>query len=176
MEVLDIIWQYIAPIFGGLSIAGIVSAIIYGCLKGAFNRTISKINTEKIAKDAVDKGVEKVKEVSFKHNIQPIVQSELKKVTEEANEYLKQELESMKEQYAKLLNVLGKFAAYFDNSIGVPDEAKQELKQALLDAEIEPTTDEIVVDSEIVVEEPKSAEKVLKTAKNEVPDKVQGDR
>ena len=176
MEVLDIIWQYIAPIFGGLSIAGILSAIIYGCLKGAFNRTISKINTEKIAKDAVDKGVEKVKEVSFKHNIQPIVQSELKKVTEEANEHLKQELESVKEQYAKLLNVLGKFAAYFDNSIGVPDEAKADLKQALLDAEIEPTTDEIVVDSEIVVEEPKSAEKALKTAKNEASDKVQGDR
>lgn len=176
MEVLDIIWQYIAPIFGGLSIAGIVSAIIYGCLKGAFNRTISKINTEKIAKDAVDKGVEKVKEVSFKHNIQPIVQSELKKVTEEANEYLKQELESVKEQYAKLLNVLGKFAAYFDNSIGVPDEAKVELKQALLDAEIEPTTDEIVVDSEIVMEDTKSAEKATKTAKNEASDKVQGDR
>lgn len=176
MEVLDIIWQYIAPIFGGLSIAGIVSAIIYGCLKGAFNRTISKINTEKIAKDAVDKGVEKVKEVSFKHNIQPIVQSELKKVTEEANEYLKQELESVKEQYAKLLNVLGKFAAYFDNSIGVPDEAKGELKQALLDAEIEPTTDEIVVDSEIVMEDTKSAEKATKTAKNEASDKVQGDR
>lgn len=176
MEVLDIIWQYIAPIFGGLSIAGIVSAIIYGCLKGAFNRTISKINTEKIAKDAVDKGVEKVKEVSFKHNIQPIVQSELKKVTEEANEYLKQELGSVKEQYAKLLNVLGKFAAYFDNSIGVPDEAKVELKQALLDAEIEPTTDEIVVDSEIVMEDTKSAEKVTKTAKNEASDKVQGDR
>ena len=176
MEVLDIIWQYIAPIFGGLSIAGVISAIIYGCLKGAFNRTISKINTEKIAKDAVDKGVEKVREVSFKHNIQPIVQSELKKVTEEANEYLKQELESVKEQYAKLLNVLGKFAAYFDNSIGVPDEAKQELKQALLDAKIEPKTDEIVVDSEIVVEDTKSAEKATKTAKNEVPDKVQGDR
>lgn len=176
MEVLDIIWQYIAPIFGGLSIAGIISAIIYGCLKGAFNRTISKINTEKIAKDAVDKGVEKVKEVSFKHNIQPLVQSELKKVTEEANEYLKQELESVKEQYAKLLNVLGKFAAYFDNSIGVPDEAKQELKQALLDAEIEPTTGEIVVDSKIIVEDTKSAEKATKTAKNEASDKVQGDR
>lgn len=176
MEVLDIIWQYIAPIFGGLSIAGIVSAIIYGCLKGAFNRTILKINTEKIAKDAVDKGVEKVKEVSFKHNIQPIVQSELKKVTEEANEYLKQELESVKEQYAKLLNILGKFAAYFDNSIGVPDEAKTELKQALLDAEIKPTTGEIVVDSEIVVEDTKSAEKATKTAKNETLDKVQGDR
>ena len=176
MEVLDIIWQYIAPIFGGLSIAGIISAIIYGCLKGAFNRTISKINTEKIAKDAVDKGVEKVKEVSFKHNIQPIVQSELKKVTEEANEYLKQELESVKEQYAKLLNVLGKFAAYFDNSIGVPDEAKQELKQALLDAEIEPTTGEIVVDSKVIVEDTKSAEKATKTAKNEASDKVQGDR
>lgn len=176
MEVLDIIWQYIAPIFGGLSIAGIVSAIIYGCLKGAFNRTISKINTEKIAKDAVDKGVEKVKEVSFKHNIQPIVESELKKVTEEANKYLEQELASVKEQYTKLLNVLGKFAAYFDNSIGVPDEAKEELKQALKDAEIEPTTAEISVDSEIVVEDTKSAEKPIKTALNKASNTVQGDR
>ena len=176
MEVLDVIWQYIAPIFGGLSIAGIVSAIIYGCLKGAFNRTISKINTEKIAKDAVDKGVEKVKEVSFKHNIQPIVESELKKVTEEANKCLEQELASVKEQYAKLLNVLGKFAAYFDNSIGVPDEAKEELKQALKDAEIEPTTGEIVVDSEIVVEDTKSAKKLAETSQNGSSNTVQGDR
>ena len=176
MEILDIVWQYIAPIFGGLSIAGIVSAIIYGCLKGAFNRTISKINTEKITQEATNKGIEKIKEVSFKHNIQPIVESELKKVREEMTACAQQELKEVKEQYSKLLNVMEKFAAYFDNSIGVPDEAKEELKQALKDAEIEPTTAEISVDSEIVVEDTKSAEKPIKTALNKASNTVQGDR
>lgn len=176
MEILDIIWQYIAPIFGGLSIAGIVSAIIYGCLKGAFNRTISKINTEKIAKETSDKAVNRVKEISFKHNIQPIVESELKKISEENAKTIEKELKDVKEQYNKLLNVLGKFANYFDNSIGVPDEAKKELKQALKDAEIEPTTAEISVDSEIVVEDTKSAEKPIKTALNKASNTVQGDR
>ena len=84
MEILSQIWVWIGTAIGGVSLAGIISAIIYGSLKGAFNRTISKINVQKIAEQATEKGVDKVKKISFTHSIQPIVESELKKV----NEYL----------------------------------------------------------------------------------------
>ena len=39
--------------------------------------------------------MERIKQVSFKQNIQPIVESELKKVTETANEYIKKQLKEV---------------------------------------------------------------------------------
>ena len=80
MEILNEIWVWIVSALGGVSLAGVISAAIYGCLKGAFSKTISKINVEKIAKDATEKGIDKVKAVSFSHSIQPLVESELKKI------------------------------------------------------------------------------------------------
>lgn len=172
MEVLDMIWQYVAPIFGGLSIAGIVSAIIYGCLKGAFNRTISKINTDKIAENATDKGIEKLKQIDFKHNIEPIVKSELKKVSEEANKRLEEYIDKMQTQYNNVIEILEKFAAYFDDSM-ICEQKKTELHNAIknaLEDEKNPATEEVGV---VVVEEPKKAEK---SQNSKAQDVVQGDR
>ena len=138
MEILNEIWVWIVSALGGVSLAGVISAAIYGCLKGAFSKTISKINVEKIAKDATDKGIDKVKAVSFSHSIQPLVESELKKINELSVEVVKKELNEVKAEYKTLINIIKKLSAYFDNSIGVSDTAKQELKQAIAEAENEP--------------------------------------
>ena len=138
MEILNEIWVWIVSALGGVSLAGVISAAIYGCLKGAFSKTISKINVEKIAKDATDKGIDKVKAVSFSHSIQPLVESELKKINELSVEVVKKELNEVKAEYKTLINIVKKLSAYFDNSIGVSDTAKQELKQAIAEAENEP--------------------------------------
>ena len=138
MEILNEIWVWIVSALGGVSLAGVISAAIYGCLKGAFSKTISKINVEKIAKDATDKGIDKVKAVSFSHSIQPLVESELKKINELSVEVVKKELNEVKAEYKTLINIVKKLSAYFDNSIGVSDTAKQELKQAIAEAETEP--------------------------------------
>ena len=138
MEILNEIWVWIVSALGGVSLAGVISAAIYGCLKGAFSKTISKINVEKIAKDATDKGIDKVKAVSFSHSIQPLVESELKKINEMSVEVVKKELNEVKAEYRTLINIIKKLSAYFDNSIGVSDTAKQELKQAIAEAENEP--------------------------------------
>lgn len=137
MEINEI-WVWIVSAFGGVSLAGVISAIIYGCLKGAFSKTISKIDVEKIAKDATNKGIDKVKAVSFSHSIQPLVESELKKINEMSVEVVKKELNEVKAEYRTLINIIKKLSAYFDNSIGVSDTAKQELKQAIAEAENEP--------------------------------------
>lgn len=147
MEIFSQIWVWILSTLGGISIAGIVSAIIYGCLKGAFNKTIAKINVQKIAEQATEKGVEKVKKVSFSHSIQPLVESELKKINEHSVEVLKSCMEETEKKYENIITILEKLSAYFDNSIGVSDGAKEELKKAIMLAKNEQiTADSVVVD------------------------------
>ena len=165
MEIFNEIWVWIGTALGGISLSAIISAIIYGCLKGAFNRAIAKINVQKIADQATEKGVEKVKKVTFTHSIQPLVESELKKINEHSVEMLKKELLAVKDKYDKVINILDKLAAYFDNSIGVPEEKKAELKQALAEALETPITAESVVIEETIPETPVKAEETPKEPK-----------
>lgn len=144
MEILNEVWVWIITALGGISLTSIITAVIIGCLKGAFNKAVAKINVEKIADDATNKGIERVKKISFEQSIQPIVESELKKVTETANKYIKDTLAETQAKYDKLVAVLEKFYAYFDDSL-VSEAKKQELKQALEDAKTEPTTTQMVV-------------------------------
>lgn len=165
-EILNKIWEAVAPYLAGISVSGILSAVIYGCLRGAFNKALAKLDTQKIADEATDKGVERVKEVTFKHNIQPIVESELEKIDKNAAKEFKQELEEVKESYEKLRACIEKLANYFNNSIGVSEEAKAELHKALDDAKIAPTAPESV-ESEVVIETaPKTENKGKKSSES----------
>lgn len=160
METLNAIWQAIYPYVAGVSVTGILSAVIYGCLNGAFSKTISKVNIEKICEDATSKGIDKVKEVSFKQSIQPLCESELKKITEQANEYMKSYLDEMNKKYDQLIEIIEKLSAYFDNSIGVSDTAKEDLKDSINKAKIAPTTVETEVVDKTYEETQESGSKV----------------
>lgn len=159
MDILNEVWATIAPYFTGVTVAGVLSTIIYGVLKGAFNKTISKINVEKISETATERGIDKIKNISFTQTIQPLVESELKKVTEQANEYIKNELKTVETKYDNLVAVIKNLSAYFDNSIGVSEEAKGKLKEAIAKAENKP-----VEPQKITVEtvEPKEDKKAVK--------------
>lgn len=150
MEVINEIWVWIATAIGGVSLAGIISTIIYACLRGAFNKTISKINVQKIADQATNKGIEKIKNISFTHSIQPLVESGLKKIDEHSVEVIKKELQDVQTKYDNVIDILGKLACYFDNSIGVAEEKKADLKEAIKKAKNEPMVAESVVVEEIV--------------------------
>lgn len=168
MDILNQIWQAVAPYLAGISVSGIISAVIYGCLKGAFNKTISKLNVEKIVNDAteksVEKGIDKVKKISYEQSIQPLVESELKKIDEYAAKEFKKELEEVKDSYEKLLNVLEKLSAYFDNSIGVSEESKAELHKAIDEAKLDPTTAKSVEVEVVTTNEEKTADSGKNTA------------
>lgn len=153
METLSQIWIWIVSILGGISLSAVFAFIIKISLSAAFNKIISKINVQKIADQATEKGIEKVKKISFTHNIQPLVESELKKINEKSTEILKQTLLEVQAKYDKVINVLDKLSKYFDNSIGVAEEKKEELREALSEALEKP----IIVESSIVEEitEPK---------------------
>ena len=171
MEILNQVWVWLVSAIGGISVAGIITSIIYGSLKGAFNKAISKINVEKISEQATEKGIERVKKITFTHSIQPIVESELKKVNEYSVEILKTYMEETAKKYENVLNVLDKLSAYFDNSIGVSENAKNELKKAIAEAKNEPITAESVVVDENIKEPTIETVEPIKTAKK--PTKVE---
>lgn len=155
MEFLNNIWVWIGSAIGGVTLAGIIGAVVYGCLKGAFNRAIQKMNVEKVTEGVVNKSMERIKEVSFTQSIQPIVESELKKITEEANKYIEERIKQTEEEYAKIIAVLEKFYAYFDDSL-VSDAKKKELKEAIESAKTKaPKATEVAVDKIIISEKAK---------------------
>lgn len=171
MEELTNIWNMIAPYVAGGTLGGTILITCLLILRSAILRRIDKsdqkFNQKEVTTD-VTSGVlagvkEEIKSISFEQNIQPLVQSELKKVTEQANEYLKQQLKETQEGYDKLLNCLEKLSAYFDNSIGVSDEAKAELKQAIEEAKV-PVEPANTFETKVVVEE-QPKEIVIETKK-----------
>ena len=183
MEILNKVWNAVSPYLAGVSVSGIIAAVIYGCLKGSFNktidRTVGQIDVSKIAKKTGDEVsaemlpqlLNKIQNVSFTQTIQPIVESELKKVTETANEYIKKALEKTDKRYAQLVSVMEALAHYFDNSIGVPDEAKQRLKAAIelaKDAQNAPESVEFTIIEECVEDE----KEIKSTRRKDVEDTV----
>lgn len=165
MEIFRQVIQAIAPYFAGVTIGGIISAIICGCLKGAFDKTIRKVDVEKIANKATDKGIERVKNVTFNHSIQPIVESRMTEIDEKVAKQFKEEIKKVQEKYDHLISIIEKLSSYFDGSIGVSEQAKAELKQAISDAKSEPVEAESVVSNEIVIETEKVAEEPKKEPK-----------
>ena len=160
-EIFNTVWGWVIATVGGVSVASIISGILWVTLKASFNKTIQKANLEKTQAEAAEmaaaKAIEKIKALSFKQSLQPVVESQLKKITEETQVLVREELEEVKDRYNKLLLVLEALSKYFDNSIGVSDDAKQALKDAIEDAKNESI--EEYVEEEVVVEEAKEEPK-----------------
>ena len=135
METLNMIWNYVLPVGGGVAVSAILTFLVTTVVKAAANKVFGKINVEEIEKKAVEKGVEKVKTVSFKQSLEPIAKSELRKIAETVLDVVDDKIESMSEQYYSMLNVLSILASYFDTSVAVPDEKKQALREAIKNAE-----------------------------------------
>lgn len=166
MEILNTIWQYVLPIGGGVTLGALIIGILVPVVKGTVSKLIDRINVEKIEEKAVNAGVEKIKTMSFKQSIAPLVKSELVKVVEVVDDKLNEKLDEVDKRYAQIVNILAKLSAYFDNSIAVSEDAKQELKDALDDA----SKTSYIADDEIgVVVERTEAEKPAEEEKTASP-------
>lgn len=166
-EILERILMIGGISIGGTTIGAIIISVIYMSLKSAFNKTIAKINVEKIAEKATDKGIERVKKITFSHNIQPLVESGLEKVNEKVNEKVDKKFANMELKQDRIIDCIEKLAAYFDDSI-VPDEKKKDLKDALERAKEEVVTVESVVVEETTEVEEKSNVAPLDAVKTQV--------
>lgn len=162
MEWLNSVWEYVVPIGGGITIGAIVVAILSAILKGFTTKFTEKVNLQAIEQKAVDSGIDKLKNVSFKQTIQPVVESGLKKVSEEANARIDEHLAETELRYQKLITIMEKFACYFDGAVGVSQEVKDDFKQAIKDAQID-TVDETLTAVEEVKETAKTATKAKET-------------
>lgn len=159
-----IIW--ITALLGGGAFTTIVSLVIFYCLKAAFNKQLSKIDVAKIVEKKVNEALkEKVETVAFTHSIQPVVESELQKINEKSNEYIQKVVSKVENKLDKVILIQEKQAAYFDNSIGVSESAKKELKAAIESAKVEKQE---VVESVIVSKEEIKTTEVVKPVKNKV--------
>lgn len=157
---------WIASLLGGVSVTGILSGVIYFCLKSAFNKQLKTIDVQKIVDKKVDVTVkEKIETVAFTHSIQPVVESELEKLNEKADKHIENTVSRLEKKLDKVILIQEKQARYFDNSIGVSDEAKKELKEAIESAKVEEVKP---IESVIVSKVENKAEEKVKTNKNKV--------
>lgn len=168
MEILNTIWVWIVSILGGVSLTTILVFVIKFGVGAQIRKFLAKINVEKIAEQATEKGVAKVKKISFNHNIQPLVESELVKINEKSTEVLKKELADVQKKYDNLIVIMEKLSAYFDNSIGVAEEKKADLKNAIANAKNDTITAESVVIDEFVDEDVKSVAEPEKPTKTNI--------
>ena len=168
MAILNNIWIWVLGILGGISFASILTAVIYGLIKGFINRTLLKLNIERSAEIVADKMMEKIKTVTLTQDIKPILESDIKKITEIMEEELKKAYKETENKYEKILAVFEKFCAYFDDSL-ISDSKKQELKKAIQEAKEIPmiisnevSVAEIIVDGTDGKEENKAPKIVIK--------------
>lgn len=154
MEWLNQIWVWVLGGFAGITVGGIVTAICAGFIKGSVSKAVSKIDVKKTQERAVEEGLKKIKGVTFKHSIQPIVESEMTKINEKAIDTIKERLDEIKAEYTMIICIFKKFAAYFDDSL-VSDSKKADLRQAIAEAEEAPAYVESVALEESIREQKK---------------------
>lgn len=171
-EILSNTWAILGISVGGVSLLTIICTILWFCLKSAFNKTIREMNIKKIYEEANEKGfnagIERVKEITFKHSIEPLVISNLEKTNEYSVAVLKEELGKTQAKYDKLVAIMEKLSNYFDNSIGVPEEKKAELKEAIANAKSSEICEQVVESEQVVVEEQKSEKQPEKSPKKDI--------
>lgn len=150
MEFLSQFWVLIASIIGSVSLTTILVFVLKIGVGSQVKRFLSKINVEKIADKATEKGIQRVKKVSFTHSIQPLVESGLERVNEKSNQYIDAAIKRMEDKLDSIILIQEKQAAYFDNSIGVSETAKQELRDAISEAKNEFVAVESTIVDEVV--------------------------
>ena len=172
LENIKSAWDIIIPIGAGVTIGSIVLFIGVLILKALVsklvNKTIGEINYKEIASNATEKGIETLKTMHFIQNIEPLAKSELQKVAEQANAMWKERADFFESKWDKAVKVLKVFTEFFDNSVGVPESKKEELKAAFAELESkEQTTENIELE---LVAEP--TEKTPSALNNETIEQV----
>lgn len=164
MEYLNTIWGYVFP-YLPVIITATISAIITVVIKKIVDKALSKIDSERVANQATDACLNKIKDVSFEHTIKPLVDSELMKVREEAKLIVKDEVKEIVKGNNDIIAILQSLKTYFDDSAFISQDKKDNV-QAIIDSTkekvVEPVTSKVVViaDEQVVKTEEKAVKKV----------------
>lgn len=173
-EMIKSAWFWVITTIGGGSLIGLIVVVCIMVAKGKIAKFISQINVKQIYKEVHEEAFKDVqngiKEVVFKQNIQPVLESGLEKVNEKTDERLVKYIGNLEKKMDLLHEENKAFASYFDSSIGVTDEAKARMKKAIENyekdmAEIEPANEQTIEVKEIIIEQPKTENNPQKTEK-----------
>lgn len=128
------LWEIVSPYLAGITLGGIISCFFYAFFSGSIKKFINKIQLGDIVNQTVDTSMDKIKNVAIQVELQPIIEKELDKV----NQYCKEEIEKnfaiTKNVCNQMISCFENLAKYFDNSIGVSQEVKDNLYNAIEEA------------------------------------------
>lgn len=160
MEYLNTLWDYLLP-YLPIAINALISTIVPFIIKKLVDKKLSTIDAEKVANQATEACLNKIKDVGFKHSIKPMVESELIKIREEARQIVKEEIKDVVKGNNDIMDTLQALKTYFDDSAFISQDKKDNV-QAIIDASKEEVTEP--VESKIIVEEAvtKSEQKLTK--------------
>lgn len=155
------IWTILGFSLGGVTVLGLCATCLAFMLKAVINRSLARKNIKLAAKEFSNAAKEELGAISFKQTIQPVCESGLAKVNEKSMEFIKKVVEEQNKKLDQIIRIQEAQAKYFDNSIGVNEEARVELKQAIADAKNTPKIEE-TQEVEIIIDEKKKDEKIDK--------------
>ena len=164
-EMIKSAYFWVVTAIGGGSLVGLIIAICVTVARGKIAKFIAQIDVKKIYKEVHDEAFNDiqgaVKELAFKQSIQPVLESGLEKVNEKADERVLKYVSRLERKMDLIHEENKALARYFDNSIGVSDEAKAGLKDAVENyekemAEISPEIEQTIEVKEIIIEQPKT--------------------
>lgn len=166
---LDNFWARFKEVIG-VSISTIVGAIVIVVVKYLTSKGLNTIekntNASTIADKTSDKLLANMSNMALNVNMKPLMESQYREMSEQVYADLKQENALLKKMVYANINCLEKLGGYFDCSVAVSDEAKQEFKDTIEQSKAlfdEPST-EITATIEVVAEPTKDTSK--KVAQN----------
>lgn len=164
MEYLNTVWGYILP-YLPIIINAVISAVITIVVKKIVDKKLSKIDAKQVADEATNACLNKIKDVSFEHNIKPMVESELIKVRDEAKLIVKDEVKEIVKGNNDIIAILQALKTYFDDSAFISQDKKDNVQTIIDNSKekvIEPVTSKIVIiaDEEVAKTEEKVSKKV----------------
>lgn len=165
-EIWDKIALFVTTGLGSISVGAVISWIVAIVNSSKIKKALAQFRAQEIASLSVEQGIDRLKSMTFEHDIKPLVESELQKVYEYSVAMVNNELKNMENKYNQIINILEALSKYFDNSIGVSDEAKEELKEEIEKAKTDAEINEPVKATVVVAETPKTTTTTTNSTQN----------
>lgn len=125
METFNEVWAYVQPIVTSATFGAIFTAIICGIIKGTISKKFSKLDLDDNVNKIIDASMQRIKDVTFKHDIEPLVEAHLAEIKQELTSEVNENLKLIKDVELELSILIGNLAAYFENSSAITPEKKQ---------------------------------------------------
>ena len=148
LEDIQALWDKVYPYLTGITLGGIVSCLFYAFFSGSIKKFINKIQIGDMVEKTVDKTMDRIKTITITTELQPLVAEELNKIETSVEKGNEKTFENLETKMNGLIECVGILASFFENSISIPQEVKDKMKEAIDNAKsigYKPIKEEIIV-------------------------------